>query len=237
MEGAGNAGKGTTAGSSETPSSDSFAPGDGSESDPSAATTGTTTIGLVADNSVVMASDMRASLGGRFVLSGNLQKVEQIHSTSAITLVGLIGSAQAYISQLRSEATLYETRRGKKMSLTALYSTAAELMRSGAYEQINPLLGGIDDEGCHVASVDPAGAVLRDDYAASGSGTQLAYGVLEQEYDSGLSTEEAVRIAALGIESAISRDRASGDGIYIAEIKPDGLEIHGHETFDDILSH
>ena len=73
--------------------------------------TGTTTVGLVTADGVVIATDMRASLGGRFVSNKNVQKVEQIHDTAALTLVGSVGGAQSFIKSLRAEANLYEARR------------------------------------------------------------------------------------------------------------------------------
>ena len=66
--------------------------------------TGTTTVGLSTDEGVVIATDRRASLGGRFVSNKSVTKVEQIHPTAALTLVGSVGGAQSFIRTLRAEA-------------------------------------------------------------------------------------------------------------------------------------
>jgi len=58
--------------------------------------TGTTTVGLVAADGVVLATDRRASLGGRFVSNKDVVKVEQVHPTAALTIAGSVGAAQAY---------------------------------------------------------------------------------------------------------------------------------------------
>jgi len=210
-------------------------PDTGQEDLDSVAKTGTTTIGITTEDGVVIATDQRASLAGRFVANKNVQKVEQVHPTAALTMVGSVGGAQSFISSLRAEANLYEARRGESMSIHALSTLAGNFIRGGPFFAINPILGGVDDEGSHVYSIDPAGGVMGDDYTVTGSGMQLAYGTLEQEYEDGLSNEDAIGVAAKGIQSATERDTGSGNGIYVAEVTEDGVEIHGHESYDDVL--
>jgi len=198
-------------------------------------TTGTTTVGLTTAEGVVLATDMRASLGGRFVSNKNVQKVEQVHPTAALTMAGSVGGAQSFIRSLRAEVNLYETRRGKDLSISALATLAGNFLRGGPFFVVYPILGGVDDEGQHVFSLDPAGGVMSDDYTATGSGMQLAYGVLEQDYETDLSNDQASQIAARAVESAIERDTASGDGVFLATITADGVDIHGHKDFDEVL--
>ncbi|MBZ6496427.1 MULTISPECIES: archaeal proteasome endopeptidase complex subunit beta [Natrinema] len=197
--------------------------------------TGTTTIGISTADGVVIATDMRASLGGRFVSNKNVQKVEQIHPTAALTLVGSVGGAQSFISTLRAEVNLYEARRGEGMSIDALATLAGNFARGGPFFAIHPILGGVDDEGSHVYSIDPAGGVMEDDYTVTGSGMQLAYGHLEQAYEPDMSNEEAKTVAARGIKSAVERDTGSGNGVFLAEITDEGVDIHGHHDFDEVL--
>jgi proteasome beta subunit len=197
--------------------------------------TGTTTVGLTTDDGVVLATDMRASLGGRFVANRDVQKVEQVHPTAALTMSGSVGGAQSFIRTLRAEADLYEARRQEPMSMTALSTLAGNLLRGGPFFLVSPLLGGVDEDGHYVFQVDPAGGVMADDYSVTGSGMQLAYGVLEREYEEGLSTDEAVTVAARAVESATERDTASGDGIFVAEVTEEGVDIEGHKQFDELV--
>ena len=197
--------------------------------------TGTTTVGLTTADGVVIGTDMRASLGGRFVSNKNVQKVEQIHPTAALTLVGSVGGAQSMIKTLRAEANLYETRRGEPMSIDALATLAGNLARGGPFRAIHPILGGVDEEGSHVYSIDPAGGVVEDTYTVTGSGMQVAYGTLEQYYEEGLSNDEAREIVARAVQSASERDTGSGNGLVIAEITDEDVEIERDVDFDSIL--
>ena len=187
--------------------------------------TGTTTIGVSTEDGVVVATDMRASLGGRFVSNKNVQKVEQIHPNAALTLVGSVGGAQSFIRTLRSEVKLYEARRGEHMSMQALSTLAGNFARGGPFLAINPILGGVDEEGSHVFSIDPAGGVMEDNYTITGSGLTVAYGTLEDRYEEDMSLEEAKRTAGAGIKAAAERDTGSGNGIYVATVTHDGVDI------------
>jgi proteasome beta subunit len=198
-------------------------------------TTGTTTIGITTDDGVVIATDMRASLGGRFVSNKNVQKVEQIHPTGALTLVGSVGGAQSFIRSLRAEVDLYEARRGESMNIEALATLAGNFARGGPFFAINPILGGVDDDGHHVYSIDPAGGVMGDDYTVTGSGLTVAYGTLEREYSDDLTLDEAKQVAASGVKAAVERDTGSGNGVFLAEVTEEGVDINGHKDFDEVL--
>lgn len=198
--------------------------------------TGTTLVGLTTSEGVVMASDRRASLGGRFVTDKNAQKVEQIHPTAAFALSGAVSSGQSLIHNLRSEVSLYETRRGKRMSMQALSTLTANLLRSGAFIGVVPIIGGVDDDGRHVYDFDGAGSVSDEDYVAGGSGMQVAYGVLEKEYESDLSNDDGVDIVARAVQSASERDTASGNGINLAEITDTEVEITHYDEIETLLN-
>jgi proteasome beta subunit len=191
--------------------------------------TGTTTIGIATAEGVVVATDKRASLGGRFVSNKNVQKVEQIHPTAALTLVGSVGGAQSFIRTLRAEVNLYEARRDEDMSMQALATLAGNFARGGPFFAINPILGGVDEDGTHVYSIDPAGGVMEDDYTITGSGLTVAYGTLEDRYEDDMSNDEARQAAAAAIKAAAERDTGSGNGIYIADVTAEGVEIEDYD--------
>lgn len=185
-------------------------------------TTGTTTVGLVGAGDVVLATDRRASLGGRFVSNKDAEKIERVHPTAAVTISGSVGGGQAFADQLRAQASLYETRRGEPMSMQALSTTAANVVRGA---RVVPLLGGVDATGGHLYTLDPAGGLLEDAYAATGSGMQLAYGFLEREFEAEMGVDGAESVAVGAVETASERDTASGNGVTVARISHEGVEI------------
>jgi proteasome beta subunit len=196
--------------------------------------TGTTTVGLTTAEGVVLATDMRAS-AGTMVASKDVQKVEEIHPTGALTIAGSVSAAQSLISSLKAEVNLYEARRGEHMSMQALSTLTGNFLRSGAFLIVQPILGGVDEEGSHVYSIDPLGSVMEEDYTVSGSGSMFALGVLEQEYHDEMTVEEAKRVAARAIKSAVERDVASGNGINVAVVTDEGVEVTRHKDFAEVL--
>nr|WP_227132660.1 proteasome subunit beta [Halorubellus salinus] len=193
--------------------------------------TGTTTVGIATDAGVVIATDRRASLAGRFVSNKKVVKVEEIHPSAAMTLVGSVGGAQSFISSLRAEVNLYEARRGEEMSMTALSTLAGNFARGGPYFAINPILGGVDEDGSHVFSIDPAGGVMKDDYTVTGSGMQVAYGYLEQSWHDDMSMSEAKQAAAKAVISAAERDTGSGNGLVLCEVTEGDVSITEYDDF------
>jgi proteasome beta subunit len=185
--------------------------------------TGTTTVGLVAGDGVVLAADRRASVGGgRFVTNKDATKIEQVHPTAALTIAGSVGGAQSYLRSLRAETSLYENRRGEPMDVDALATMASNMIRG---LPVHPILAGVDATGPHLYTLDSGGGVMEDRYAATGSGMQLAYGVLEGGANRDLTLAAAEDLALRAVESATERDTASGNGATVARITGDGVTI------------
>jgi proteasome beta subunit len=218
-----------------TPPSGSVTPTESTaEADPELTKTGTTTVALAADDGAVVMADRRASAGGRFVTSKDTQKVEQVHPTAAVALSGAVGSLQDYTRRLRAQVDRYEIDRGDPPSLHAFATFAGNLLRNGPYRMVRPVLGGVDSEGPHVYDLDGGGAVLEAPYAAKGSGTQFALGVLEGEFRPELSMAEATSAAARSVESAIERDTASGNGVTVAQVTQSGVTLDAYDDPADL---
>jgi len=186
--------------------------------------TGTTIVALAAADGLVMAADQRASLGGQFTTNKNAEKISRVHPTAALAISGSVGPAQNLVRSLRAETSLYESRRAERMSMRALSQTAGHLVRG---LPVAPILAGVDAEGGHVYELDGGGSVMATDYAAGGSGMQVAYGVLERRFDAGASLDEATDAAVAAVEAASERDTASGNGVTVATITADGVDIEG----------
>ena len=197
------------------------------------AKTGTTTVGVTTEDGVVIGTDRKASLQGRFTVSKDVVKVQEVHPTAALTLVGSVGGAQSFIDYLRSEAKLNEFRRSEPLSVPELAKLAGNFARGGPFFMINPILGGVDDEGEYVYSIDPAGGVMRDDYTVTGSGMTVAYGHLEDAYHDELSQDEAANVALGAVRAAAERDSGTGDGFVLADVTHEGVDITEYNGIPD----
>lgn len=197
--------------------------------------TGTTIVGITTTDGVVVAADRRASLGN-VVAHKDVQKIEQVHPRAVLTLAGSVSGAQALVQNVEAEVRLHEARRGEPPSISALATLASNMMQGGRFSIVTPLLAGVDGDGSHLFTLDPLGSLLPDEYTASGSGMQFALGVLEDDYRDDLSNDEGVEVAVRAVRSAVERDTSSGNGVSVAVISDDGVDIDTYDSFDEVPS-
>lgn len=181
----------------------------------------TTIIGIKTTEGVVLASDKRASKGF-FIGSKIVQKISKIDDTLAIAIAGQLSDAEHLIKVTAAERKLIELRRGFPLSVKESSRLIANLAYSGLknYQPyyVELLVAGVDPSGSHVNVADMSGAITNEDYAASGSGAPIAYGVLESLYHFDITNDEAKEIAKKAVSAAMERDPGSGNGIDVLVI-------------------
>jgi proteasome beta subunit len=191
---------------------------------------GTTTIGLVCDKGVVLATERRATMG-HFIASKDAKKVYQIDDFIAMTTAGSVGDAQRLVKWMQVESRLYKMRREEPMTVKGTVSLLANILNGNRYYPyfVQLLVGGFDKNGPSVYSLDAVGGIIDEKKAVStGSGSPMAYGVLEDRYVEKMSIDEGVELAVRALHNAMKRDSASGDGIEVIKITEDG-----YKTVDD----
>lgn len=184
---------------------------------------GTTTIGLVCDRGVILASEKRATMG-YFIASKDAKKVYQIDDFVAMTTAGAVGDAQRLVKWMQVEAKLYKMRREEPMTIKGIVTLLSNILNSYRYYPffVQLLVGGVDKHGPMIYSLDALGGIIEEKKAvATGSGSPIAYGVLEDRYRENMPVEEGVELAIRALHNAIKRDSASGDGITVVRITPD----------------
>jgi proteasome beta subunit len=195
--------------------------------------TGTTTIGIVNSDGVVLASEHRATMGN-FIAHKETQKVFKIDDNLGLTTAGLVGDAQVLARWVKAEVELYKLRRQAPMSVKAAATLMSNILRRGGGSQgfyyVGLIVGGHDSEGGHVYSLDAAGGSIPDNYISVGSGSPYAYGVLEDHYKKDLPLTESIDLTIRALNAAMKRDSASGDGMAIITITKDGyVEVSDEE--------
>ncbi len=188
--------------------------------------TGTTTTALVCKNGVVMATEHRAT-AGTLIAHKKTQKLFKIDENLGLTVAGLVGDAQTLARYIKAEAELYRLKRNQPMSVMAASTLMANILSGRAYFPywVQLIIAGVDPSGGHVYSLDAAGGSIEDEYVSTGSGSPFVYGVLEDNFKSGLTTSEGADLVIRAITAAMARDAASGDGIEIAIINNKGFNL------------
>lgn len=183
---------------------------------------GTTTVGLVCRDAVILAADHRATMG-TLIADKEAKKIWEIADHMALTTAGVVGDNQALVRLMKAEAALYELQ-SRKMPVDAAATLLSNILNQQRYFPlyIQMILGGYDTEG-RVYEVDMVGGVTPKKYSATGSGSPVSYGVLEALFKENMSVDEAKEVVTKAMKAAIERDSAVGNGFDILTITKKGI--------------
>jgi proteasome beta subunit len=187
---------------------------------------GTTTIGLVFSSGVILATEKRATMG-YMIASKKAKKVYQVADRIGMTTAGGVGDAQQLARILTVECNLYQIRRSRPITVGATATLLSNYLNQNRYfpYYVQLLVGGIDETGPSVYSVDAmGGATKEEEIVATGSGSPMAYGVLEDRFHQKMSEDDAIDLAIRALKSAMKRDAGSGEGIHVVVITKDKYE-------------
>ena len=205
--------------------------------------TGTTTVGIVCKDAIILAADRKMTLGGMIVSSKKFKKIMIINEDFVVTVAGLVSDVQLLTKLIKAQIKLDELRKGKKLKV----KEAANLLANLVYNNVRKfsaipgitgfLFGGRDNTGVSLYELGMDGSLTKfDDYACDGSGMLFAMGVLEANYKENMSAEDGVKLAVNAVNAAIQRDTGSGSGIDVIAITKDGIRDAFNKQLDTKLS-
>jgi proteasome beta subunit len=197
--------------------------------------TGTTTVGLVCKDGIVMASDRRATMG-YFIASKDIDKIYAINDHIAMTIAGGVGDAQMLVRWMKAECKLYELKQERKISVEAAATLLANILAQYKFFPfyVQLLLGGIDEKP-RLFSVDMLGGITEEKMTSTGSGSPIAYGVLEEFFQEDKPVEANLPIAAKAVRAAMRRDAGSGENVDLTYITRQGFRRMEREDVKKLL--
>lgn len=198
---------------------------------------GTTTLGIVCKDGIVLAGDKRASLG--HLAYDRIDKVLKITNSIALTTAGSVADAQILAKFLKSRMELYKLNKDLDPTVDVASSLLSNILYGGSKNFFPYLtmfiLAGATDSGWKMFSLDPSGSSITNSYIATGSGMELALGVLEEGYTEGIDVKAGKALAIKAMTSAIRRDVFTGEGVDIVVIDKDGFRKVDYKKFKDVL--
>jgi proteasome beta subunit len=186
---------------------------------------GTTTVGVVCTDGIVLASEQRATMG-HFIASKTAKKVYQIDDLVGMTTAGSVGDAQQLVRLISVESKLYKMRRDETMTIKGITTLMSNFLSGNRYYpmMVQLLIGGMDKNGPSIYSLDAMGGSIEESkISATGSGSPMAYGVLEDHYREDMTVEEGLDLAVRAIHNAMKRDSASGENVDAVVITKDAF--------------
>ena len=190
--------------------------------------TGTTTVGIKCRDGIILAADRRATMGN-FIADKRSDKIAKITDYMALTTAGTVSDIQLLVKLIRAELKLKTIRSYHTPTMKA----SANLISGMIYSNIRKLslipgishfiLGGKDDQGFHLYDLFVDGSLTEvPDFVSSGSGSVVAYGVLETLYLKDLAVKDGIDLVLKAVNAALQRDSASGNGIDVVTITEKG---------------
>lgn len=192
--------------------------------------TGTTTLGIVCKDGIVVAADKRASFGtehGVTYLAGkDQQKIQELTPEIIVTTAGTASDTRRIIKIARAELKLKELRSKSKPTV----ENAANLFANISYQGIRQpsmipsvahfIMAGYDDNGFYLYNIMPDGFLDKiKDYTVSGSGMIQVNPILDSEYDKKISLDEGIKLAKKCMTASMGRDPGTGEGIDVYVVK------------------
>ncbi len=198
---------------------------------------GTTTVGIKATDGVVLCADMRAS-AGYFIANNNTMKIQQIDEHAGMTMAGGVADAQNITDILRYHANLHRIQKNESIPIKSLTRLASLIFHQnrGYPFMADILVGGYDKQGPALYNIDMFGSVEEKTYVTTGSGSPVAYGLLEEEYRKDLTVEDAKLVALRAVKAAITRNIGTGDGINVSIIDKNGFRLLSKEQKKAIIN-
>ncbi|MCD4800765.1 MAG: archaeal proteasome endopeptidase complex subunit beta [Methanococcoides sp.] len=187
---------------------------------------GTTTVGIVCTDGVVLATEQRATMG-HFIASKTAKKIYQIDDLVGMTTAGSVGDAQQIVRIISVESKLFKMRRQESVTIKGITTLLSNMLSGQRYYplMVQLLIGGVDKNGPAIYSLDALGGNIEETRAVStGSGSPMAYGVLEDRYTEDMTVVEGVDLAIRALHNAMKRDSASGENIDVVVITKDKYE-------------
>ncbi|MFH1365483.1 MAG: proteasome subunit beta [archaeon] len=193
--------------------------------------TGTTILGIVCKDGVVMASDRQATLGS-MVGNKNFKKTYEINNYVLVSIAGQVSDAQRFLKIIPAELKLKELKSHSRPTIKQAANLTSSILFSSIRQPsmipsiVALLVGGFNEDGTVEAySISPDGAIVRiEDYECDGSGSTFVLGLLERRYKKDITIEQGIELAKEAIKSSTQRDIYSGYGIDVYSITKDGIK-------------
>ena len=198
---------------------------------------GTTTVGISCIDGVVLCADMRAS-AGYFIANNNTMKIQKIDKHAGMTIAGGVADAQNVVDMLRYHSNIHRIEKQEYLPIKSIARLASLIFFQNRYYPfiVDILVGGYDNQGPSLYNIDMFGSLDKKTFVTTGSGSPVAYGLLENEYRDGLTVDEGKVIALRAIKAAITRNIGTGDGINVAIIDQKGFSLLTKEQKKAIIT-
>ncbi|XP_028120953.1 proteasome subunit beta type-7-A-like [Camellia sinensis] len=185
---------------------------------PSFLKTGTTIVGLIFQDGVILGADTRAT-ERPIVADNNCEKIHFMSPNIYCCGAGTAADTEAVTDMISSQLQLHRYHIGRESRVvTALTLLKSHLFSYQGHVSAALVLGGVNVTGPHLHTIYPHGSIDTLPFATMGSGSLVAMSVFESKYREGLTRDEGVKLVTEAICSGIFNDLGSGSNVDVCVI-------------------
>ncbi|KAL7468717.1 hypothetical protein ACHAXS_008954 [Conticribra weissflogii] len=198
---------------------------------PLATKTGTTIVGLVYSNGIILGADTR-STNDTTVADKNCFKIHYIAPNIYCCGAGTAADTEKTTELIASQMELLRMNTGNAQSrvVTACTLLKRMLFRYQGYVSAALVLGGCDVHGPHLYQIYPHGSTGKLPYTTMGSGSLAAMAAFESSesgYRDDMEEEEALELVKRAVLAGVWNDLGSGSNVDTCIIRRDGTVLMG----------
>jgi len=192
---------------------------------PKATSTGTTIVGCLFADGIVLGADTRAT-EGPIVADKNCEKIHYITESIRCCGAGTAADTEFTTALISSNMEMHALNTGRKPKVvTAMTMLKQHLFRHQGQIGAALVLGGVDSTGPHLFTVAPHGSTDKLPYVTMGSGSLAAMAVFESGWVPNMSREAALELVKHAISAGIFNDLGSGSNIDACIITANQTEM------------
>jgi len=192
---------------------------------PKATSTGTTIVGCVFKDGIVLGADTRAT-AGEIVADKNCEKIHYITESIRCCGAGTAADTEFTTALISSNMELHGLSTGRKPRVvTAMTMLKQMLFRYQGHIGAALVLGGVDSSGAHLFTIHPHGSTDKLPYVTMGSGSLAAMAVFESLWKPNMSRDDAVALVSAAISAGIFNDLGSGSNVDVCIITKDRTDM------------
>ena len=188
---------------------------------------GTTTVGIIVKDGVVIGTESQAT-AGYTVATKEAQKLFKINDYTAATISGGVADCQYIINQLQALSRLKQIEDEKVPYPQYIACMTRNILFSGrSYFLCMMIIGGFSQKTNNgiLYGVDLLGTLYEEEkFISFGSGSPFSLGVLEADWKPNLTKSAGIKLIETAITSSRERDAASGFKLQICTIDKTGFK-------------
>ncbi|KIO00750.1 hypothetical protein M404DRAFT_29396 [Pisolithus tinctorius Marx 270] len=204
---------------------------------PKATSTGTTIVGCIFKDGIILGADTRAT-EGEIVADKNCEKIHYIAESIRCCGAGTAADTEFVTAAISSNIELHALSTGRKPRVVAAMTMLKQyLFQYQGHVGAALVLGGVDSTGAHLFTVHPHGSTDKLPYVTMGSGSLAAMAVFENGWKPNMEVgrqplspalpswysndnvrpavqrEEALKLVCDAVAAGIFNDLGSGSNI------------------------